>query len=138
MSERKVGFACGVFDLFHAGHVIMLEDCKKHCDYLVVGINTADDIDPAINPGKKKPVYSFEERKLIMGSIQYVDEVVGYSSEEELIELMSSGRFHVRFLGDDYEGKPITGPGLIEEIVYLDRSHGYSTSSIRNRILGSK
>jgi glycerol-3-phosphate cytidylyltransferase len=130
----KVGFACGVFDLYHAGHVLMLKECKDHCDYLIVALNTAENIDPAINPGKKPPIFSLEERKLIMESCKYVDEVITYSSEEELLIILKSGRIHVRFMGDDYKGRPITGGDLNIEVYYTDRSHGKSTSQVRDRI----
>jgi glycerol-3-phosphate cytidylyltransferase len=130
----KKGFACGVFDLFHAGHVLMLQECKSHCDYLFVAINKAENIDPAINPDKKLPIYSFEERKLIMESCRYVDEVLGYNSEEELARILNSGSFNIRFLGTDYKGKPITSPDAISEIHYIDRGHGISTSLIKRKL----
>ena len=126
------GFACGMFDLFHAGHVLMLKECKSNCDYLVVAINTAEKIDEKINPNKKQPIYSFEDRKLIVEACKYVDEVIGYSSELELTEIMSNGKFTVRFLGEDYKGKPITAEDAIPRIYYLDRSHGLSTSLFKN------
>lgn len=128
------GFACGVFDFYHPGHVWMLKECAENCDHLTVAINTADNFDEKINPGKRKPIFSAEERKMIIASIKFVDEVVFYSSEDELTELMSTGRFDIRFLGDDYRGKPITAGEAIPKIHYLDRSHGYSTTAILNRI----
>lgn len=129
----KTGFACGVFDLFHAGHVLMLKECKEHCDYLVVALNTAEQFDPAINPGKQKPVYSLEERMLIMNSCRYVDEVLTYSSEEELLNILKTRKIDIRFLGEDYRGKPITGGELPIPVYYTDRSHGLSTSHYRKK-----
>jgi glycerol-3-phosphate cytidylyltransferase len=134
----KVGFACGVFDLFHAGHVLMLEECKQNCDYLIVAVNTAENIDPSINPGKRKPVYSLEERMLILSSVRYVDEVLHYSNEDELLELMKSRKIDVRFLGDDYKGKKITGEELNIPVHYTDRSHGISTSLVRKKVEGGE
>lgn len=131
----KTGFACGVFDLFHPGHVLMLQECKAHCDYLLVAVNTAENIDPVINAGKKKPVFTVEERVMILRACRFVDEVVTYSSEEELLQIMKSRRIDVRFLGQDYIGKPITGAELQIPIHYTDRGHGYSTTAIRKRIL---
>lgn len=129
----KTGFACGVFDLFHAGHVLMLQECKQHCDYLIVALNRAENIDETINPGKKPPLYSYEERELILKSCRYIDEVIPYNSEEELLAVMKSRKLDVRFLGDDYKGKAITGAELNIPIHYTDRSHGLSTTGIRNR-----
>lgn len=136
MSEEKkiVGFACGVFDLFHAGHVIMLQECKEHCDYLLVAINKAENINPQINPGKRPPVFSFEERKLIMENCRLVDEVIAYNSEDELLDIMKTRKIDVRFLGEDYKGKPITGEGLVPTIYYTQRGHGLSTSMYRKKI----
>ncbi|MCZ4409296.1 adenylyltransferase/cytidyltransferase family protein [Cryomorphaceae bacterium 1068] len=128
------GFACGVFDLYHPGHVLMLHDCKAHCDHLTVALNRSENFDEAINPGKRKPFFTLEERRMVLESIKYVDEIIDYQTEEELTEIMSTGNYHVRFLGDDYEGKPITAGDAIKRIVYIDRSHGYSTSKLVEQI----
>lgn len=130
----KTGFTCGVFDLFHAGHVLMLEECRRNCDFLIVALNKAENIDPLINSDKQVPVYSIEERVLIMKACRYVDEVVIYNSEEELLALMKSRKIDIRFLGEDYRGKKITGEELNIPIHYTDRSHGLSTSKFRNTI----
>lgn len=128
------GFACGVFDLFHAGHVLMLKECKENCDYLVVGVNKGSKIDSNINPDKKSPIYSCEDRKMILQACRFVDEVVVYQSEEELIRIMRSGNFQIRFLGDDYRGRAITDSEAIPKIHYTDRSHGKSSSKVRFQI----
>jgi glycerol-3-phosphate cytidylyltransferase len=129
-----VGFACGVFDLFHAGHVLMLKECKAHCDYLIVALNRADNINPEINPGKSQPVFTLEERELIMQSCRYVDEVQVYNSEEELLSLLTNQKIDIRFLGDDYRGRKITGQELPIKVHYTDRSHGLSTSQYRQKL----
>ncbi len=133
----KIGFACGIFDLFHVGHVLMLEECKAHCDYLLVAINAADNIDSTINPDKKKPVFSLGERMKIMQACRYADEVIAYRGEKELLEIMTTRKIDIRFLGEDYRGKKITGEELGIPIHYTDRSHGLSTSEIRKRINGN-
>lgn len=134
----KVGFTCGVFDLFHAGHVLMLEECRENCDYLIVALNKAENIDPSINPGKVTPVFTIDERVLIMKSCKYVDEVLVYNSEEELLEILKTRAIGIRFLGEDYRGRKITGEELNIPVHYTDRSHGLSTSKYRERILGKK
>lgn len=128
------GFACGVFDLYHPGHVLMLRDCKEHCDHLTVALNRSENFDEAINPGKRKPFFTLEERKMVLNSIKYVDEIIDYQTEEELTEIMSTGNYDVRFLGDDYKGNPITAAEAIRKIIYIDRSHGYSTSKLVEQI----
>jgi glycerol-3-phosphate cytidylyltransferase len=122
------GFACGVFDLYHPGHVLMLRECRQHCDHLTIAINKATQFDSHINPGKRAPFFNTDERRLILESIRYVDETLLYETEEELTEIMRSGNFDVRFLGDDYKGRPITAEDAITRIHFIDRSHGYSTS----------
>jgi glycerol-3-phosphate cytidylyltransferase len=132
------GFACGIFDLFHPGHVLMLKECKDYCDHLTIGLNAGILYDPIINPSKRKPIFSLEERKLVLNSCKYVDEIITYSDEKDLIKIMSEGVFQIRFLGDDYAGKHITGANLINEIYYINRDHGYSTSQLIKRINHAK
>jgi glycerol-3-phosphate cytidylyltransferase len=134
----KTGFTCGVFDLFHPGHVLMLKECKERCGYLIVALNKAENISGKINPGKKPPIFSLEERKMILQSCRYVDEVLEYNSEEELYNMMKEKNIDIRFLGDDYKGKPITGPDLDIELYYINRDHGYSTTSVIDRIIKSR
>lgn len=128
------GFACGIFDLFHVGHVLMLQECKAHCDYLIVALNKAENIDKSINPDKKSPLFTITERKLILESCKFVDEVLVYNSEEELLHILKTKSINVRFLGDDYKGKLITGNNLNIEIFYTNRSHGLSTSYYKNKL----
>jgi glycerol-3-phosphate cytidylyltransferase len=134
----KIGFACGVFDLFHAGHVLMLKECKEHCDYLIVALNKAENISEKINPGKQKPIFSIEERVLIMNACKYVDEVVVYNTEDELLTIMKTKNINIRFLGEDYRGKTITGSELDLELYYTDRSHGLSTSLYKEKLNRNK
>lgn len=127
----KKGFICGVFDLFHYGHLLAFRECKKHCDHLTVAVNSAENFDEAINPGKKKPLFPLAHRVEILRSCMLIDQVLTYDSEAELMKVMEEGQYDVRFLGDDYRGKQITGEGLSGEIVFIDRSHGWSTSYFR-------
>jgi glycerol-3-phosphate cytidylyltransferase len=130
--NKVIGFACGVYDLFHAGHALMFKECAENCDFLIVALNKAENFDNYINPGKNKPTYSFEERKLILNSIKYIDEVIGYNSEEELEQILKEKKISLRFLGDDYRGKKITGEHIGIPIHYIDRSHGMSTSKYKS------
>jgi glycerol-3-phosphate cytidylyltransferase len=130
----KIGFTCGVFDLFHAGHVLMLKECRANCDYLIVALNTAENVSEIINPNKNKPIFTIEERVLIMEACRYVDEVLVYNSEEALMNLMIDKKINIRFLGEDYRERKITGENLEVEIYYTDRSHGLSTSLYRKKM----
>lgn len=128
------GFACGVFDLYHPGHVLMLAECKTQCGHLTLALNTAEAFDYDVNPGKREPVFTPDERKLVLESIKYVDQVIFYSSEVELEKIMRNGNFDVRFLGEDYRGKPITAGDAIPKIYYNNRDHGFSTTQIFERV----
>ncbi len=102
----KTGFTCSTFDLFHAGHVMMLREAKEQCDYLIVGLQT----DPTIDrPQKNKPVQSVFERFIQLKSCVYVDEVVVYATEKELRDILLSYPIDVRILGEEYAGKEFTG-----------------------------
>lgn len=125
------GFTCGAFDLLHAGHALMLKECKEHCDYLIVGLQR----DPSVDrPGKNKPIQSYKERDIMIKSIKWVDEVVYYDTELDLYDLLSSANIDVRILGADWKGKSFTGHDLPIRVVFNSRGHGYSTSSLRSRV----
>lgn len=131
----KIGFTAGTFDLFHAGHVLMLEECKKVCDYLIVGILT----DPTTDrPEKNKPVQSIVERQIQVSGCRYVDDVIIYQTEKELEEILSCLDIDIRITGADYKDQPITGSGICTkrqiEIYYNKRDHNLSTSSLRKRV----
>ncbi len=114
----------------------MLRDCKQHCDYLIVALNSAQNLQKAeISKHKNPPVLTIEERVEVISSIRYVDEVRIYHTEEELLEMMKEPQNSIRFLGDDYKGRSITGEDLPLEIVWIDRGHGYSTSKLIQRVL---
>lgn len=129
----RVGFTCGAFDLCHAGHVLAFKECKNHCDYLIVGLQT----DPSIDrPQKNKPIQSLEERKIQLEAIKYIDEIVVYETEEDLYNVLKENKLNidVRLLGEDWKGKHFTGDNLPIEIVFTPRTHNYSTSELRERI----
>ena len=126
------GFTCGTFDLLHAGHVLMLKEIKEQCDYLIVGIQT----DPSFRPGKNTPIQSIEERKLQLEAIRFVDQIVQYDTEEDLVDLLKMTKPDLRFVGMDWKDNPnLTGGDLPIEIRYNSRDHGFSSSELRRRIL---
>lgn len=132
-SRGIVGFTCGSFDLLHAGHVMMLEFCKRNCDYLIVGLQ----VDPSVDRGdKNKPVQSVMERWLLLRADRHVDEVVIYRTEEELYELLQILRdlVDVRFVGRDWAGKEFTGKDLQIPIVYTPRKHKFSSHALRVKV----
>jgi glycerol-3-phosphate cytidylyltransferase len=131
----KTGFTCSTFDLFHAGHVIMLEEAKKQCDYLIVGLQT----DPTVDrPHKNKPVQSVFERFVQLKACRYVDEVVVYATEKELIDILLSYPIDVRILGDEYMNNEFTGQDLDIELYFNTRRHSFSTTELRQRVIDAE
>jgi len=131
----SIGFTCSTFDLLHAGHITMLEEAKRHCDFLIVGLQN----DPTEDrPEKNKPVQSIVERQLQLAAVKYVDEIVIYNTEQDLKDLLLCLPIDVRVLGDEYEHKDFTGKDIAEQrgskIVYNGRDHSFSSSSLRKRV----
>ena len=126
----RVGFVAGAFDLLHAGHIHLLKQCKKNCDYLIVGLHA----DPSLERNSKnKPIESLLERQIKLSGCKYVDNFVVYEKEKDLSLIFNYFKVDVRFLGSDYkDGKPITEPDAIP-IIYID-SLDIHTSEIRRRL----
>jgi glycerol-3-phosphate cytidylyltransferase len=131
----RIGFTCGVFDLFNAGHILMLSKARQRCDYLMVGIQT----DPTIDrPDKHKPVQSVFERSIEVGACRYVDKVIIYQTEQDLWDILDTQPINVRFIGKDHEhgyksGDDICKKRGIKE-VYLSRGGRFSTTELRERV----
>ena len=129
--DKIIGITFGSFDLCHYGHVLMFEECKQHCDYLIVGVQS----DPSIDrPEKQSPIQSHEERLGLVSSIKFVDEVKSYSTESSLIDMLKEINPDVRILGADHKGKEFTGHNLDIKCIFNSRDHGYSTSELRRRV----
>lgn len=130
-TKGKIGFTAGNFDLLHPGYIYTFEEAKNHCDYFMVFLQR----DPSETRNTKyKPVIPLYERYKTLMSVKYVDEVVTYQTEEDLLNLMEFYKPDVRILGDDYIGKRCTGDHLPIEIVYTTRSHGWSTTKLKDMI----
>ena len=132
----SIGFTCSTFDLLHAGHITMLEEAKRHCDFLIVGLQN----DPTEDrPEKNKPVQSIVERQLQLAAVKYVDEIVIYNTEQDLIDLLLTLPIDVRILGDEYKTKDFTGKDIAKQrgskIIYNGRDHSFSSSSLRKRVV---
>ena len=132
----KVGFTCSTFDLLHAGHVTMLEEAKRECDYLIVGLQN----DPTIDrPEKNAPIQSIVERQIQLSAVKYVDEIVIYNTEDDLQDLLLTLPIDIRVLGVEYKGKDFTGKEIAKQrgskIVYNGRDHSFSSTSLRKRVV---
>ena len=134
-NKNKIGFTCGAFDLLHAGHVLMLKECKDYCDYLIVGVQSDPSTDREY---KNSPVMTYRERILMVSAIKWVDEIVLYDAEEDLYNLLRSkrdaGSLDIRIIGADWKDKEFTGHDLGIEVAFNSRNHNHSTSVLRKRV----
>jgi cytidyltransferase-like protein len=131
VKKGKIGFTAGNFDLLHPGYIYTFETAKEHCDYFMVFLQR----DPSETRFTKyKPVVPLYERYKTLMSIKYIDEVVCYDDEDDLLRLIEFYKPDVRILGDDYIGKRFTGDHLSIEVIYTTRSHGWSTTKIKDLI----
>jgi glycerol-3-phosphate cytidylyltransferase len=127
----KVGFTCSCFDLFHAGHVMMLKEAKTQCDYLIVGLQT----DPTIDrPHKNKPIQSVLERYIQIEACKYVDQIIPYATEKDLLDLLRSYPIDVRIIGEEYKNQQFTGYDLPMSVYFNSRQHSFSSTELRSRI----
>lgn len=136
MKEKtKIGITCSAFDLLHTGHILMLEECKNHCDFLICALQLDPNID---RPEKNKPVQSIVERWIQLNSVKWVDQIIPYSTEKDLEEIFKSLPINVRILGEEYKDKNFTAKEICEkrgiEIIYNSRTHDFSSTELRNRI----
>lgn len=132
--KMKIGFTCSCFDLFHAGHVMMLKEAREQCDYLIVGLQT----DPTIDRDwKNKPIQSVFERYVQLEACKYVDEIIPYATEKELKDILTSYPIDVRIIGEEYRDKQFTGHNLPMEVYFNSRQHSFSTTELRQRVLNA-
>jgi glycerol-3-phosphate cytidylyltransferase len=126
------GIIAGAFDLIHPGYIRMFKDCKMRCNHLTVALHE----DPSFaRPHKLKPVQTLEERKEILRAIRYVDDIVVYQAEDTFLSYLDE--YDIRFLGDDYIDGSYTGKDKSIKIVFVDRSHDYSTTELKRKIAKS-
>jgi len=134
-NKKIIGFTCGSFDILHTGHILMFEECKDNCDYLIVGLQSDPTIDRS---GKNKPIQHIDERKIMLNSIKWIDEIVVYDTETDLYNILSNmintNKLDVRIIGADWQDKEFTGYDLPIRVVYNSRDHKYSTSELRKRV----
>jgi glycerol-3-phosphate cytidylyltransferase len=132
---RKIGFTCGAFDMFHAGHITMLADCRDRCDYLIVGLHTDPSVERA---NKNKPLQSTFERYVQLSACRYVDQVIPYDTEKDLRNILASININIRFIGADHLRDQPTGEDVCKlrniEIFFNERYHDFSSTELRKRL----
>jgi glycerol-3-phosphate cytidylyltransferase len=135
LTKTITGITFSAFDLLHAGHVRMLEEAKQHCDYLIVGLQT----DPTIDrPEKNKPTQSVVERYIQLKGCKFVDEIIPYTTEQDLQDILQALPIDVRILGEEYRNKNFTGREYCEKmeikLVFNKRNHRFSSSGLRKEV----
>ena len=137
---KKIGITFSQFDLLHSGHIAMLAESKNHCDYLIAGLQTDASIDRPDT--KNAPIQSIVERQIQLAACRYVDEVVVYTTERDLCDLLLILPVDVRILGEEYRNQDFTGReecGIRDiELVFNQRSHSFSSSSLRKRVVAAE
>lgn len=130
-TKTKVGIVFSAFDLLHAGHILMLKEAKEQCDYLIVGLHTNPQLERSF---KNKPIETTFERYVRLKGCKYVDEVIPYDTEEDLLNILKAIQPDIRIIGEEYKDKEFTGKDLPIEIYYNKRQHNYSSTGLRNKI----
>jgi glycerol-3-phosphate cytidylyltransferase len=129
--DKKIGFIAGSFDVIHPGYIKAFKQAKQACDFLIVALHK----DPSHERAEKiAPLLSLEDRDEILNCIKEIDLVVSYETEKELEQLIRDLNPNIRFLGDDYIDKVYTGQGIAKQVMFLDRSHGWSTTKFKKMI----
>ena len=140
MIGRPIGFTCSTFDLLHAGHILMLAECKSICDYLIVGLQT----DPTIDrpETKNKPVQSIVERYVQLSAVKFVNEIIVYDTEKDLEDMLAFLPITMRICGEEYKDKQLTGKDICDnrgiKTYYNSRTHRFSSSELRQRTYQSE
>ena len=135
-TKRTTGFTASTFDLLHAGHIAMLREAKTQCDYLIVGLQ----VDPSVDrPEKNKPVQTLVERYVQIAAVTYVDEIVCYQTETDLIDILEMFQIDVKIMGDEYRNKDFTGKDVCKQknirLYFNRRDHRFSSSDLRKRVV---
>lgn len=124
------GITFGAMDFLHPGHLAMLEEARSMCDHLIVGLHTNPQID---RPKKNRPFESVYERYLRLKGCKYVDEIIPYDTEKDLINLLHTVKPDIRIIGEDYKDKDFTGKGIVPHM-YNSRQHDWSSSQLRRKL----
>lgn len=133
MKKYKRGYTQGVYDMFHVGHLNLINNAKKQCDYLVVGVN-ADDL--VWDYKRKHPVISENDRKYIIENIKSVDQAVIVHTLDK-VEMLKEIGFDAIFIGDDWKDNPrwvktqkeLAAYGV--DVVFIPYTEGVSSTELR-------
>jgi len=130
-----VGLTASTFDLLHAGHISMLREAKSQCDYLICALQ----VDPSMDrPEKNSPVQSIVERHAQLAAVNYVDEILVYQTEADLLDIIQMYPINLRILGEEYRDKDFTGKDecrkLGIQLYFNKRNHRFSSSDLRKRV----
>ena len=141
MSKKVIGYTCGVYDLFHVGHLNLFERCKQQCDYLIVGVCDDNYVKEYKN---KEPVISQDDRLRIVKALKCVDDAIIINSEETVDKMLvrKKIKYDKLFVGSDWKGterfnktiEQFEQNNIDVEIVFFPYTQGVSTSQLRKNI----
>lgn len=131
----KIGLTASTFDLLHAGHIAMLREAKTQCDYLICALQ----VDPSLDRSEKnRPVQTLVERYVQLSAVKYVDEIVCYQTEADLIDILEMFHIDVKIMGEEYRNKDFTGKDICKrkgiQLYFNKRDHRFSSSDLRKRV----
>ena len=131
----KIGITCSAFDLLHTGHIVMLQEAKTVCDYLICALQ----VDPSkTRKNKNTPSQTIVERQIQLSAVKYVDEIIVYETEEDLENIFASLKIDIRIIGEEYKQKNFTAKDICKkrniEIYYNDRKHNFSSTNLKKFI----
>jgi len=121
-------FINGCFDILHRGHLELFKYGAALGTQLIVAIDSDQKVREAKGPSR--PINNARDRKFMLLSLRFIDEVKVFNTPEELAEIVRSVAPDIMIVGSDWEGKPIVGGEHAKEIRYFERIDGYSTTNI--------
>ena len=136
MEKEIVGYTTGVFDLFHIGHLNLLQQAKSNCDRLIVGVSTDELVETYKN---KTPIIPFEERIEIVSALKCVDEVVPQSHRDK-IAAYHDIKFDVMFVGSDWKGSVLFSAVEAElaeygvKVIYFEYTNHVSSTALKSTL----
>ena len=133
LNYKKIGFVNGCFDILHVGHLKMIQNCKKYCDYLIVGIDSDKMVKK--KKGKNRPFNKQEDRKFFLENIKGVDKVFIFNSHQLLKEKLKKIKPDIMIVGVEYKDKKVIGGDHAKELKFFEKVDGYSTTKIIQDII---
>jgi D-beta-D-heptose 7-phosphate kinase/D-beta-D-heptose 1-phosphate adenosyltransferase len=122
------GFTNGCYDILHVGHLKLLQYLKSRCEYVVVGIDSDKRVKEL--KGSERPINNEKDRKYMLESLTFVDKVVIFNCENDLIKLVLEESPDLMVVGSDYKNRHVVGSQHAGNLEFFEKLDGYSTTRI--------